>query len=74
MGEQLMTTTEFSCGHQVNGSFTTKPKDDRNSGPIKLNYSMGKTKKPFICPQCEAKLKIKDLPEKAKANQSNLTR
>lgn len=71
-----MTTTEFSCGHQVNGSFTTE-RDDRNGGPIKPNYSMGKTKKPFICPQCEAKSKspnAKDLPEKDKANQSNLTR
>lgn len=72
-----MTTTVYACGHEVNGFFITN-RCNRNDGTIKENYSMGKVTKHFVCPQCEANLKLaksaKDLPEKDKANQSNSTR
>lgn len=75
MGEKLMTTTHFHCGHEVKASFLTKPRED-HGGKIRENYSMGMTTKRTICPICEANSKLvksaKDLPEKDKANKWTL--
>lgn len=72
---QNMTITVFACGHEKESSFPTKPFDCKCNNIIKQNYSMGKIRKPSICPECEANSKFaKDVAEKDKANRSNLAR